>query len=90
MRKTTLIIAYILTLMAGLSAAHGQGITKDAKGNYVQVSSQKATESTAKPTGQTFTDKEGKVYPVMVSKNGKLFVVRVSKNGNTYNMYLPK
>ncbi|HOV97780.1 MAG TPA: hypothetical protein PLW49_02065 [bacterium] len=47
-------------------------------------------ELTAKPTGQTFTDKTGKVYPVMVSKNGKLFVVRVSKNGNTYNMYLPK
>ena len=83
MKKTTFILAYILTLILGLSAARGQGVTKDAKGNYIQMSSQKATESTAKPTGQTFTDKTGKVYPVMVSKNGKLFVVRVSKNGKT-------
>lgn len=90
MKKTTFILAYILTLILGLSVARGQGVTKYAKGNYIQMSSQKATESTAKPTGQTFTDKTGKVYPVMVSKNGKLFVVRVSKNGNTYNMYLPK
>jgi len=90
MKKTTFILAYILTLILGLSAARGQGVTKDAKGNYIQMSSQKATESTAKQTGKTFTDKSGKVYPVMESKNGKLFVVRTSKNGTTYNMYLPK
>ena len=40
MKKTTFILAYILTLILGLSAARGQGVTKDAKETtsiYLQI-----------------------------------------------------
>ncbi len=91
MNTLKFILIYLAIIVIGLiSEAKAQGIVKDAKGNYTQLSSQKTTESTAKQTGKTFTDKSGKVYPVMESKNGKLFVVRTSKNGTTYNMYLSK
>ena len=91
MNTLKFILIYLTIIVIGLiSEAKAQGIVKDDKGNYTQVSAQKTTESTAKKTDKTFTDKSGKIYPVMESKNGKLFVIRTSKNGTTYNMYLPK
>ena len=58
-------------------------ITKD--GNYVQ----KTSTSTSVKTDKTFTDKEGKVYPVYQSSNGNLYVNRISKKtGKEYKYYL--
>lgn len=80
-----------LLLFAGFIIAsftlHSQTVRKDANGNYVAVKSL-ADSSSAKSTGQTYTDSKGNVYPVMISKNGKLFVVRTSKSGTRYNSYL--
>ena len=91
MNTIKIITIYIIIIVFGLIAnARAQGIVKDAKGNYTQVSAQKTTVSAAKKTDKTFTDKSGKIYPIYESKNGKLFVIRISKNGNNYNMYLPK
>lgn len=91
MNTLKFILIYLTIIVIGLiSEAKAQGIVKDDKGNYVQLSSQKTTVETAKKTDKTFTDKSSKIYPIYESKNGKLFVIRTSKNGNTYNMYLPK
>lgn len=68
-------------------ALYSQTVKQDSKGNYYQVKTD-SIKTTAKPTGKTFTDSKGTVYPVMVSKNGKLFIVRTSKKGNRYNQYL--
>lgn len=61
-------------------------VTKDAKGNYVQVS--RADTGANKATGATFTDKTGKVFPVYVSSRGKLYYLRTSKSGNVYKSYI--
>lgn len=81
-------IILILSLVFVSSLSYGQSSVKlDAQGNYVTVKDT-ITVTSAKPTGKTFTDSKGNVYPVMISKNGKLFVVRTSKTGNKYNQYL--
>lgn len=65
---------------------YSQNAKIDSKGNYIAVTTTK--ESGGKPTGKTFTDAKGIVYPVMVSKNGKLYYTKISKNGNEYKVYL--
>lgn len=73
----------ILFLFLALSAQ--AQVRQDAQGNYHAVK----TEQKAEPTGKTFTDAKGNVYPVMKSAKGKLFIVRTSeKTGKTYNQYL--
>lgn len=67
--------------------ANSQTVKKDPQGNYY-ASKEAPKGSEAKPTGKTYTDTKGNVYPVMISKNGKLFVVRTSKKGTKYNQYL--
>jgi hypothetical protein len=84
MKKLILITASILAFTLGYS----QTVRKDASGNYVAVVSVRDSTS-AKNTGQTYTDAKGNVFPVMISKAGKLFVVRIStKTGAKYNQYL--
>jgi len=80
-----LLFAALLIFAAVTSQA--QNAKQDANGNYIAV---KATEqkSSAKPTGKTFTDGKGNIFPVYESKNGKLFYVKVSKTGNEYKCYL--
>ena len=40
-------------------------------------------------TGKTFTDSNGKVYPVFKTSSGKLYIKKVSaKTGKTYKSYL--
>lgn len=85
MKKVIIALACLLSI----SGAKSQTVKKDANGNYVAVKATKtAGETTAKDTRKTYTDTNGKVYPVMISKNGKLFVVRISKTGKKYNQYL--
>ncbi len=84
MKQLTILIAF-LALSFGVKS---QNATVNASGNYVAVKSVKSTTDNNKPTGKTFTDTKGNVYPVMVSANGKLFYVRTSKTGNEYKVYL--
>lgn len=82
MKKVVISSLFLLSSFALYSQ-----VKQDSKGNYYQVKTD-STKTTAKPTGKTFTDGKGTVYPVMVSKSGKLFIVRTSKKGNRYNQYL--
>lgn len=83
--KYLLLITIIF--LAAITSHSQTTIKQDAQGNYIAIRDTTTTTS-AKPTGNTFTDSKGNVYPVMISKNGKLFVVRTSKTGNKYNQYL--
>jgi len=49
----------------------------DQSGNYVAVTHVKATAEPI-PTGKTFTDSKGLVFPVFKSQAGKLYYVRTS------------
>lgn len=63
-------------------------VTVTADGNFVAIP-KAATTETAEKTDKTYTDREGKVYPVYRTKKGKHFVMRVSKKtGNPYRYYL--
>lgn len=85
MKKTTIIIALILSSFVGFSQTK---IVRDANGNFVtQKAPKKASED--KPTGQTFTTSKGEEFPVYVSDRGKYYVIRTSKEtGNQYKQYL--
>lgn len=80
-------LVFSLMFLALYFGASSQTVKQDKNGNYIAVKAAKDSTS-AKPTGKTYTDTKGNVYPVMISKNGKLFVIRTSKAGNTYNQYL--
>jgi len=82
--KRIIILAAILGLSFGL---HAQTITKDSQGNYIAVKAIKMDDK-GKDTGKTFTDQNGKTYPVYISKNGKLYYMRTSKSGNIYKNYI--
>ena len=86
MKKTTIIIlVFILLCIHSIVNAQNATVTKD--GNYIAVST-KPSQEKSKPTGKTFTDTKGIVYPVYVSAKGKLFYTRISKAGNEYKVYL--
>jgi hypothetical protein len=81
--KKILIAFALCTAIAG----HAQNAKKDASGNYVAIS--KIKDTTYTPTGKTYTDSKGVVYPVLITATGKVFVVRISKKtGKTYKQYL--
>jgi hypothetical protein len=77
----------ILTVICTSFTAYSQNVRQDAQGNYIAATAT-GDSTSAKPTGKTYTDTKGIVYPVYVSKKGKLFVIRVSKTGIRYNYYL--
>lgn len=74
----------LLTTLAILICLTASAQTvKDSSGNYHAQRSE-----TAKPTGKTFTDSKGVVYPLLISARGKLFYLRTSKTGNIYKVYI--
>lgn len=81
MKKLLTIAALFLT-----ATVHGQTATKDAQGNYHAAI--RTDTASNKPTGKTFTDKDGKVYPLFLSAHGRLFYMRTSRNGNVYKAYI--
>jgi hypothetical protein len=88
MKKLFLIIFVALSL-------NGQAQSKtENKTNAVQTKDgnfKAVTKAKKEPvlTGQTYTDANGKTFPVYKSSNNKLFVVRTSKKtGNEYRYYL--
>jgi uncharacterized protein YxeA len=83
MKKTLITIASLFVVLA--AGAQTKAV-KDATGNY--IASHKADTASNKPTGKTFTDSKGKVYPVYESVNHKLYYMRTSKSGNVYKAYI--
>lgn len=83
-QRTLSVLAILLCLAGGVTA---QKVTKDAQGNYVAVSTKKASKVTN--TGKTYTDRKGKTYPVYMTEKGRLFCTKVSaKTGKEYRYYL--
>jgi len=81
----------IILLVGFTTAANAQTKVKtDAQGNYVTVKKERKERAAtpATPTGKTFTDAKGKVYPVYQSEKGNLFITRTSKSGKEYKQYL--
>lgn len=77
---------FVLMIIAfGSLTVSAQNAKADGSGNYVAVSAAKAP---AKNTGKTFTDTQGKKYPVYESARGKLYYMRTSKAGKEYKVYL--
>lgn len=78
--------AIILLLSLVAMEAAGQNVQQTPDGNFKALPRQ---EQELKPTGQTFTDNDGKVYPVYTTSRGSLFVIRTSKKtGKEYRYYL--
>lgn len=75
-----------MMVLAMFANSFAQNAKVDAKGNYVYV--KPPIDTTGTPTGKTFTDSKGNVYPVLLSKTGSLFVVRTSAKGSRYKFYL--
>lgn len=86
MKKLILSIAIMFAL--GVTAK-AQTVVKDAQGNYHAVKKDSTSASAGKPTGQTFTDTKGQVYPILISARGKLYYERTAKtSGNIYKVYI--
>lgn len=75
----------LLCLTTGIKAQNAQR-TKD--GNFVALTATPKGKDAGKDTGKTFTDRDGKKYPVFESAKGKLYYIRTSKNGNEYRAYI--
>lgn len=79
-----------MSLLMTHSYSNAQSIKQDKQGNFYQIKdiiNKKLTIS--KPTGKTYTDTKGNVFPIFVSENGKYYIKRVSKNtGKEYKQYL--
>lgn len=80
-------IILLLLVIPALTITAQQKVLVDNKGNYVVVHKVKDTAS-AIPSGKTFTDSKGKVWPVYLSVNGKPYLIRTSSKGNVYKQYL--
>jgi len=80
-------ILFATLLLMGCSAVAQTKVIQDAKGNYQAVSRDTA-KPVNKPTGKTYTDKDGQVYPVYISTRGKLYYLRTSQSGRVYKSYI--
>lgn len=86
MKKLFLIIFVALSLNGQAQSKKETNAVQTKDGNFKAV-----TKAKKEPvlTGQTYTDANGKTFPVYKSSNNKLFVVRTSKKtGNEYRYYL--
>lgn len=79
--KKFLIIASLFIVSQG----HAQQVKKDSNGNYISA---RIDTGANRPTGKTYTDGKGKVYPLLISSRGKLYYLRTAKSGNIYKAYL--
>jgi hypothetical protein len=82
-------LLFMLSLVLAVSVSTAQNAQELPDGNYGIVTKSIKDTALLIPTGKTFTDKNGTVYPVYTSKHKKLFILRVSKNtGKEYPYYL--
>jgi hypothetical protein len=80
-------IAMLLIVCLLSGSIFAQKVTKDENGNYIAAVSKRGGQP--KETGKTYTDKQGKVYPVYTNDKGRLFCIKVSKKtGKEYRYYL--
>ena len=83
-----LYVASIYGLVLIAANCDAQNVTRDAAGNYTASPSAASTERDS-ITGLSYTDAQGKVYPVYVGGKGSHYVCRVSKkSGKFYRQYL--
>lgn len=81
MKKILLIAAILLGSFIAKSEIVQEG------NNFIEVRQEKNDE----PTVYTYTDKNGKVYPIYKSSRGKYYIKKISKKtGREYKYYLPK
>lgn len=81
MKKVFLMLLILLGSLTAKSEIIQQG------NNFVETTSEKVEVVTA----YTYTDKNGKVYPIFMSKRGSFYIVKISKKtGKKYKYYLPK
>lgn len=67
--------------------ASAQNATRDRDGNY-HATAKAAAPTHDSTTTWTFTDREGKVFPVYVTAKGYPYVWRISKRGGAYRYYI--
>lgn len=84
------LITALILLITAISTHAQQRYMIDNNGNYVVVKKTTASDTAkAIPSGKTFTDSKGTVWPVYLSVNGKPYIIRTSKkSGNVYKQYL--
>lgn len=79
MKKILLVLAILFGSIAVKAEVIQQG------NSFIQV------EAKDVPTSFTYTDKEGRIYPIFKSQKGSFYIVKISKKtGKEYKYYLPK
>lgn len=79
MKKILLVLAILFGSIAVKAEVIQQG------NSFIQV------EAKDVPTSFTYTDKEGRIYPIFKSQRGSFYIVKISKKtGKEYKYYLPK
>ena len=87
MKKIFFCIVMALAITMG---ANAQSVQRNGN-NFTQVTTTTKKAGSETKTKYTYTDKNGKVYPVYLSASGKAFIKRVSaKSGKEYKQYLPE
>lgn len=86
--KFAYVAAVAATIAASILTADGQTVTRDAQGNYTAAPKAEAAKRDS-ITKLTFTDAQGKLWPVYIGGKGSHYVCRVSKkSGKFYRQYL--
>ena len=84
-----LYVASIYGLVLIAANCDAQTVTRDAAGNYTAAPREAKAERDS-VTGLSYTDTQGKIFPVYVGAKGSHYVCRVSKkSGKFYRYYLP-
>lgn len=79
MKKILLVLAILFGSIVVKAEVIQQG------NSFIQV------EAKDVPTSFTYTDKEGRIYPIFKSQKGSFYIVKISKKtGKEYKYYLPK
>lgn len=81
---------FLFAMMFAALTSHAQtNVKQDSKGNFYAIKSSTSTAAKDAPTGKTYKDTKGQIFPVYKSVKGKLYVIKSSaKTGNTYRFYL--
>ena len=89
MKKTFFaIVAAIVVAFASGSHASAQDVKREGK-VFTAVSAKDTTSTTARKSGYSYKDTDGKTYDIYVGRTGSCYINRVSRNtGKLYKKYL--
>lgn len=76
----------LVLVIFSILAVSAQKVAIGKDGNYYSEKSSVVFKDTI--TGKTFTDEQGKVFPVFKGRKGGLYVWKTSKKGVKYQAYL--